>query len=513
MKNISKLLLPLLVVSLLASCGEDSGTDIPIEDYVPTLPEIKNKNEGAIKEDENYVYFDFYELSDFHGAVNYYNESGTKTIGIEKLSSYMNEKRELNKGGTILLSGGDMWQGTADSNLTKGNLVTYAMNVMNFDAMTIGNHEFDWGIDWINNNADKANFKFLGANIKDDAKGSNPDSIYSSLILERGDYKIGVIGTIGDTIKNTIAANVIDGYSFAKEVETVKSQVKVLEENGADIIVWSSHNDVDEIKTKINGETNLGVDLIFGGHSHTKLINESNGIPMLETDDKGENIAHAQLKLDKKSKEVSVVDYSVYTDLFDKEYENDPDISLIFDQYKKDYINPIKNKRICKANGDFSKKQELANFAVEAMFKSVLEEYPDVKASFTNINGGVRADIKAGNVTYGNVYEAFPFDNEIVIMEVTGRTLKNVLMSTSMNAAKYQVVNYSSNVNSADKYYIVTTEFLATSTEFFSGRGSVVYKSGKYLRDVVADYMKEKGTINASDYTDFGHKQFNNLEY
>ncbi|HBF68780.1 MAG TPA: hypothetical protein DDW20_05695, partial [Firmicutes bacterium] len=187
--KLKKILLSLLVLPFVSGCGESEGTNIPIEEYVPNLPEIKNKNVGDIKEDDNFVYFDFYEISDFHGAVEYNKDDDH--IGIEKLSTYFDEKRSNNPGGTILLSGGDMWQGTADSNVTKGNLVTYSMNVMNFDAMTLGNHEYDWTDSFIRNNKKKANFPFLAANIIDDGTGKNPDYVQASVVLERGDYKIG----------------------------------------------------------------------------------------------------------------------------------------------------------------------------------------------------------------------------------------------------------------------------------------------------------------------------------
>lgn len=509
--KLKKILLSLLVLPFVSGCGESEGTNIPIEEYVPNLPEIKNKNVGDIKEDDNFVYFDFYEISDFHGAVEYNKDDDH--IGIEKLSTYFDEKRSNNPGGTILLSGGDMWQGTADSNVTKGNLVTYSMNVMNFDAMTLGNHEYDWTDSFIRNNKKKANFPFLAANIIDDGTGKNPDYVQASVVLERGDYKIGVIGTIGDSIKNTILASSVKGLTFEKEVATVKSEVKKLEEAGCDIIVWSSHNDLKELKTKINGETDLGVDLIFGGHSHTNLVDESNGIPMIETASKAEGIAHCQLKLNKTTKEVSAIEgYGYETNLVEKEFANDPDITMIYDQYKKDYINPIKNRKIAKANGDFDKKIRLPNLAVEAMYNTVKKDYPNVRAAFTNINGGVRQEIKSGTVTYGNIYEAFPFDNELVIIEINGKAMKKNVTNPPSNAAIYQDVLVATNLNSSETYQFVTTEFLATSSDFFLGSGNVVAYTKINLRDCISDYMKEKKTLNADDYKSNAKKEFNNAE-
>ena len=112
-----------LLLPLLVSCGGGAATG-DIEAYTPNLPEFKDKNVGAIKTDGTYDYLDIYELSDFHGAVQY--NAQEKQIGLARLGSYFDKKREANPGGTVILSGGDMWQGSADSNLTRGNLVTYS---------------------------------------------------------------------------------------------------------------------------------------------------------------------------------------------------------------------------------------------------------------------------------------------------------------------------------------------------------------------------------------------------
>ena len=513
MKNINKKIFSLLLLPLLISCGEIKGTDTPIEEYLPTLPEYKDKNNGEIKEDSENVYFDFYELSDFHGAIKY--DSSSSQIGIERLSTYLDNKRTLNPGGTILLSGGDMWQGSAGSNLTKGNLVTYAMNVINFDAMTLGNHEFDWSSSWIINNKEKANFPFLAANLVNISDGKNPDFVSSSTILTRGEYKIGVIGTIGENIKDTILASAVEGYEFNKEIETVKSETAKLKEQGCDIVVWSSHNDLAYLKKIVTG-ADLDVDIIFGGHSHSSLSYEVDGIPMLETKSYGQALSHVELKLNKTTKEVSVVEgwgNEAMTD--SEEVSPDSDITLIYDQYKKDYIAPVESKKICKADGKFNKSEELANFAVYSMFKSMKDgynSYPSIKAAFTNINGGVRKDIESGTVTYGNLYESFPFDNEIVVCETTGRKLREFAYSKAYNVAMYQIIYSYIALELDEIYQFVTTDFLATSTDYFANKCEIVKYTKVSLRDCVSDMMEKEGTIKASDYKTSASYSFDRLK-
>ena len=176
--KLRKYIISLFALPLLVACGGSSGGgggkgEIDFDHSVPILDvdnisvgEIhKDALGGDITQDSENVYFDFYEVSDYHGTVNYSTED--KTIGLSKMADYMSKKRTLNPGGTVVLSSGDMFQGSAESNLTRGYLVNYGMNIMGFESMTLGNHEFDWGVEWIKKNAqlkvDNYSIPFLGA--------------------------------------------------------------------------------------------------------------------------------------------------------------------------------------------------------------------------------------------------------------------------------------------------------------------------------------------------------------
>lgn len=511
-----KIICSLILIPMLASCGGNNGElviKVVEPDYTPTLPEFKKKDAGALLEDENYAYFDFYEISDFHGAVSY--DKDEKRLGVERLSSYFDKKRELNPGGTFLLSSGDMWQGSADSNITRGNLVTYSMDVMNFAAMTLGNHEFDWTVDWIKNNKQRATFPLLAANLIDKATNKVADFVQPSTVITRGDYKIGVIGTIGDNIKSSIIASAVENYDFANEVETVVAEAAKLrgDEYKCDIVVWTSHNDVEHLKS-VTGSTDLGVDLIFGGHSHETIVSDINGIPALESKDYGRSVPHCQLKLNKSTKEVSPVEgFGCDENPTAVEYEADADITGILNQYNEKYITPVKEQKLGSANGDF-KIENLANYAVETMFNKIKTAYPDLacRAAFTNVNGGVRNTIKSGEIKYGNVYESFPFDNELVIMETTGRKLQNYAAGNVSNSAFYQDIYTYGALNSTDKYLFITTDYLATNTQFFANAGEVKVYTKLILRDIIAEAIKKAGSIKADDYKTTAKVEFQKIK-
>lgn len=512
-----KLIPVLLILPLLTSCSGGKAVDHVPADYTPDLPQFKDKGSGAVKQDDTYAYFDIYEVSDFHGATVYNKEE--KELGIERLSSYFDAKREDNPGGTILISSGDMWQGSADSNVTRGNLVTYAMDVMNFSAMTFGNHEFDWEAgetSWIQNNKDRATFPFLGANIFKKGTTDHPEYCQASTVVERGGFKVGIVGTIGDNIRDSILAAAIADLEFTDEVVAAKSEAAKLRSEGCDIVVWSTHNDVESIQTRVSTVPDLGVDAIFGGHSHANITKESvTGAPMLETKNYGRGIAHASIKINKSTKEIVSATGNVDADPTYQDYSPDKDITGIYDQYSKKYINAVKNRKLGKADAKFSKEDELGNLAVYSMNKAASAKYNEIEisAAFTNKSGGVRADLEKGKIIYGDVYAAFPFDNEIVIMKTSGKNLKSYLSSTKLNAARYNNV-YDKTIDSSKDYYYLTTDYLATNASFpFMENGDPVIEYTKLnVRDVIADTILEMGKIKAQDFKTSANKQYQRIK-
>ena len=492
---VSLAILPLLLLS----CSNNSlEVDVAsLKAFIPTMPTIENKNVGEPHVDDNGdIIFDIYSLSDFHGAIVSDEEAGR--IGLSRLGTYFDNKRTLNPGGTILLAVGDMFQGSVDSNLTYGNSITYAMNLMQFDAFTLGNHEFDWGEEWIIDNVNRASFPFLGANIVQKDTSILPSYLNEYAVITRGDYNIGIIGTIGDNIRNTIYEGVINNLDFLNEVEIVDNLAQELRDNeDCDIVLWCSHNGYDSIQNKV--ATLLpNVDAIFSAHTHMNYngyVSDDN-IPLAETTNYGEAIAHVQLKLDVETNEVSCLINENDQNLFLSASSEDKNISSIVDQYAKKFVNPYKNIKIGKLANDFSI-NELANFACKSMLDRINSEYSgkfNAVASFHNRNGGVRVSLKEGNLTFGQLYEAFPFDNELVVLDIDGATLKRYLDAGGNNSL-YRLIDYA-DVDNQATYQIVTTDFLASGSNTYTSYDDIFYTKLN-VRDVVMDNIIALCGVNA----------------
>ena len=250
-----------LLLGTLSGCGK---TDTPkvkdplviptvdVENLSVTLPEYPTYNTGNPKSEGDYDIIDLYEVSDFHGAVDFKESSSGAYPGLARMATYFDSKRAENPGGTLILSSGDMFQGSADSNSTRGYMVNYCMNYMGFDAMAIGNHEFDWTDAWIRKNANLAygtrKIPYLGINIQDKTTHAMPDFVTASTIVERGEYKIGIIGAIGSELESSILHSCVENYDFVPELELINTEAARLKsEDGCDAVVLLEHQGVPNI--------------------------------------------------------------------------------------------------------------------------------------------------------------------------------------------------------------------------------------------------------------------------
>ena len=470
----------------------------------------------ASSEDDLNNYFDFYEVSDFHGAVTY--SESEKTIGLPKLGDYFRRKRAENPGGTIILSSGDMYQGSAESNLTHGYIVNYSMNVMGFEAMTLGNHEFDWGIEWLKKLSERSaegfSIPFLGANVYDKATGQILDFLKPSTIINRGDYKIGIIGTLGDGAEVSIMKSLVNSLEFKKELPIVKEEAKRLrEQEGCDIVIWSSHKDAKEL-AKLGISQADGINAVFGGHSHANFPAQDepttyiDGIPYLETKNFGRGISHACVEINKETKEIVSVTGDTVVEPYRIDLGEHEEVSRICGIYNN-VIDPIKHQVIGTTDYELEVTDTftLTDYCVDTMALEAKEWAKEngnvgIVASFHNANGGVRAKIAAGNITFGDVYKSFPFDNEICIIKASGKKIKEYFRKSSSYGV-WRDVSYTalSEFDSETDYYFTTTDFMATSDSFVFKLGEEdLIRTGVIVRDAIAARIQREVNIHAEDY-------------
>lgn len=464
-------------------------------------------------------------VNDFHGTLA---EAG-KNPGVSKLVGYFKAQEKLNKEGTLILSAGDMFQGSADSNLMYGKPVAAAMNVAGFDAMVLGNHEFDWGVDKLIERIDQSDFPYLAANLLEKSTGKVPDFVEPYIIVNKKDVKIGIIGIVTPETASKVKPEIVEPYDFKNPAEAVNALVPEVKEAGADIVVVLSHlGAFQDSKTgEITGEAAdfakavTGVDAIIAGHTHATVSGTVNGIPIVEAYYNGRSAGHLDIYYDIKDKKVVEVIPSVDGNII----KASPDAKIVsYFNYIQSLIGPIKNEVIGKATADFPHSPKdtqttlLGNWVTDVMRKAV-----NADIAIQN-GGGLRRDLPAGNITMGLMYEIMPFDNTLFTVDLNGKQVKAAIehgiMSEEMNPGQFSglKVQYDSTKPAGQRivkittsdgkplvdtqiYKVVTNDFQATGgdkyTMFLEGENSI--DTSIPVRDVLVNEIKGNGTISPVD--------------
>lgn len=195
--------------------------------------------------------------------------------GVLRRKAYIDEvRRENGKDNVLLLDAGDFCQGTPYFNFYKGDIEVEMMNLMEYDAVTLGNHEFDNGVDALANLLKKAKFKVVSSNY-DLSTTPLSEKIDPWLMLEKGDVKVGIIG-LNVNPEDLIAKENYEGVFYRDPIAIANQLAADLKNKGADVVIVLSHLGYEYENTNKASDLKLAkaarnIDIIIGGHSHTLL--------------------------------------------------------------------------------------------------------------------------------------------------------------------------------------------------------------------------------------------------
>lgn len=321
--------------------------------------------------------------------------------------------------GFMLLEGGDIFQGTPVGEFTKGKAVIEYMNMMGYDAMTLGNHDFDKGMDVLKPLLDMASFPVMAANIVDSNSRRTVDFVQPFVIIQKGGVKIGLFGITTHYMRGMATPENIKGLDFEKESATAKKMVDTLKTLGVDIVVALSHAGFRH--DKAIADSVAGIDVIVGAHSHTGLRqayeDPSHHTIIVQTYGHLTSIGKLDLFIDPVTKKIMGFKNQL-KELSTEEVLKDTSVTSMVDHWRRlaeagfDSVLGWANSDINRSGGD--KESAIGNLICDAMLKS-----GDAEISFQN-TGGIKADIPKGPITYRNVYNVDAFGNYIVTMEMTG---------------------------------------------------------------------------------------------
>lgn len=459
-------------------------------------------------------------VNDFHGFAEPSAPPGAsrKVGGIAWLAGEADRLRTEKP--TLFLAAGDMIQGASWTNLFRGAPVIELMNLMRFDVMVVGNHEFDFGREVLRRRVAEARFPVLGANVV------GLDFLKPFVIENVNGVRVAIIGVVTDETPLSTNPRNVAGLKFFPPVETLATLVPRLRES-ADVVIVLSH--VGYQQDRLLAECVPGIDLIVGGHSHTRLETPARvgGTLIVQAWDHAKALGVVDISVD--NGKVQAIDGRL-VDISPDCGEADQAVLALVANYEN------RLEKILAGTTGYAEVPLDATAARKRetnlgdLVADIMRAVSGADAAIVN-GGGIRASIPAGPILLRDIYSALPFDNYIVAVKLTGAAIRQALEHgvarlgkgsgafpqvsgiafsydpAAPPGARVGEIRIGDGVLDPEREYTVATnDYLAAGGDGYTvfaeaagteGHGEkVVYNdSGRMLREVVAAWLKEKGTI------------------
>lgn len=416
------------VVLLLSSCVHHSDRNLASSDT----------NNGVQK----LIHITIVHTNDCHGhAWPLKRKDGVTRGGFAAQSALIQKLRQeaLQKGDVFLvLSAGDFNTGIPESDLIDAEPDIAAMNHIKYDALVIGNHEFDGGLTKLLNQLLLIRFPVLTANIT--FPGTEFSKVAPYLITERKGVKIGILGLTTDTLKHIILPSVAQKLEVQNAIEVAKKQIDPMKAKGAELLIALTHIGISsenggQKRYIENDEVKLAKEvpalkLIVGGHSHT-LLKEGMRVGdslLAQAGDKGEYLGRVDITWDKEKQRVISSTAQVIPVL--PEQGEDTQVKKLFEKYEAK-VSKILDEKLGSTQNELDgerdsvrhKETNFGNFITDVMRKVTKSDV----ALFNG--GGIRASIPRGTIQLRDLMRALPFRNTLVTGFLTGKQLKEVIQT------------------------------------------------------------------------------------
>ena len=371
-------------------------------------------------------HLDIFYVNDLHGQI----VADGARMGLPAIGHFLLTRQALFPDHTLILAGGDMVHGSALANLGLGRPVIELMQQIGFDAMVVGNHEFDWGLPVITRYFGAggvepiANFALLGANIYEHAREGLPERVEPYAIFQRGQLTIGVIGTIGYGLERTIATEFVEGFSFLDPAPIVEDLARYLRrEQGVDIVLLLTHDSGFVNAEVLQFPDDARIDAIFNAHSHQLFAYVEHGVAIIQSGDYGRYVGHVRFDLD--GTRIQGVHLEQLTQ--DNEpllHYTDPDLERIVTTYLEAsdaYLNtPL-----------IFNPETVERSTLTAWMSKLMRTATQADLGLQN-SGGTRMPFPGDTLlTMRHLYDVFPFDNTIKTVWLTGQEIEQFLSWTS----------------------------------------------------------------------------------
>ena len=481
--------------------------------------EFSKSNEDIVKPSSGTGEVNIYAFNDFHGAVLETNDE----VGLKRLGTFYKEKSQERN--TLILDQGDTWQGSFESNYKHGAIVQDVFNYAGVTLRTVGNHDFDWGLkqleDTNNRKLGDDYIPCLASNVFDYKDGQNGTiqqskygKDYATFIIDNG-IKVGVVGVIGYKQITSISSQLVNTICFTNHIQRIKRVSDYLRsEKKCDIIIASTHESSGDIYglglDEVSANTNKRyADLVLSGHAHYRQEYTSNGVKYVQWDSNGQSTGSIKLKYDFATS--SLLDNqtevnSYYPNYYKAYYSTiEPTIEKMVDDYL--IVTQPVSELVLSSNfsGNWST-TNLAYLMAESMYFSVKSSGKPIDFAVCN---SARDSFNGSEFTFGNLYKCFPFDNQIILMDVSSSTSCSTISYSQSYKEDTSII-----LSPGNTYHVAVIDYVGLHQNddreydrFPDASNQEIYKdddgNALYYRDILMNYLLDNPTkqFNASDYT------------
>jgi len=458
--------------------------------------------------------FDIVEITDFHGQL--LDSTNTKPVGAA-IAKVVKDVKTVNPDRTLIIGGGDLYQGTPVSNVLRGVPVQQVFSNMGMEVTALGNHEFDWGLDVVNNTTmTGANYSIVCANMYNKGTVVRPYEPYK--IITKDGVRIAVIGAILQDAPTIIMPALVAPFDFkdpATEINKVAKEIR--DGNLADIILADVHDGGASLNTMVN---NLhGVDAVFGGHTHSiaDVVNkdaDNKDVPTLIANSTGKGYVDLKITQDAITKALTFSpkgsNYKALTTTVDS--LTDAECKKIVDDASAALL-PTFNEVIGNDTTAFTSGQVDSPYGESQLgnwMADVVKNYTGSPAEVGMVNnGGIRlSPIPAGDITVGTIFNIMPFDNTITTTTMTGAQLKYIFEQAVQTGGKgIQISGVKFTYDSSKPSYkpaVVAADGTITTPEVLGQRVTSIIRESNDNVVNDADILK----VNAPDFVATGGDTF-----
>ncbi|MEK6756984.1 MAG: bifunctional UDP-sugar hydrolase/5'-nucleotidase [Bacteroidota bacterium] len=353
--------------------------------------------------------------------------------GTAYLLAYINKYRTSTPN-ALVLNAGDDFQGSPISTLTLGQSQIELMNIINPDAMTLGNHEFDYGSERLRQTLRTARFPTLAANIYDDRSRSTFRE--PTRIVTRGDLRVGIVGLTHPQLESLVIKDSLAGIKMLDVDSVLSWHINALKTQKVDLLIALTHAGLQNDSAIASRHPEI--DIIVGGHDHVALLKPAkvNRTLIVQAGTRGRWLGKLELMVDLDGDSV----FSYRGELVEtRAGEIAPDsvaarkveefagsiratMNVVIGELKTPWTRNRSRER---------KESNVGNWQAD-----VFRSYVGTDVAFQN-SGGIRADLPAGPITVGDIWRMNPFGNHCVVFRVDGAMLRSLLefqVSASMQA-------------------------------------------------------------------------------